>query len=337
MLRRSVSRGNLGAWALAASLATSSMVSYAASAPWTDSSPHRERFVAANGIRLECLDWGGRGPALILIHGLGDNPHVFDDLAGAFTDRFHVIAYARRGHGRSDTKGPYDTATLTEDLRGLMDALGIPKAHLVGWSMGGNEITLMAVKYPTRVARLVYLDAGYDWSDPDFEAAHKAVPTSLLAMPAGAMASLDAYRRYEKTVEFSALDDMGRVEAYLRAGVDIQADGRVKPRMSQAVEDALFASLWANARLDYSAVHSPAMAFYAATTFDPHVPDARRGADALAWEQRYMSPFREKSIERIQRELQNVRIVRVAGTHGSFFLTSRTPVVRAMRHFLDAS
>jgi hypothetical protein len=106
--------------------------------------------------------------------------------------------------------------------------------------------------------------------------------------------------------------------------------------MSQAVEDALFASLWANPRLDYSSVRSPALAFYAAATFDPHVPDARRGGDASAWEQRYMSPFREKSIERVQRELANVRIVRIAGTHGSFFLTSRTQVVSAMRRFLDA-
>jgi len=323
--------------ATAIALVSLSMATYAAPAPWTDSSSHNERFITANGVRLECLDWGGKGPALILIPGLGDNPHIFDDLAVALTDRFHVIAYARRSSGRSETKGPYDTLTLTEDLRGLMNALGISKAHLVGWSLGGNEITEMAVKYPERVARLVYLDAGYDWSDPDFEAAHKALPDSLMETPASAMVSLDAYRLYEKTVEFSTLDDMGRVEAYLREGVVIQADGSVKPRMPQAVEDALFASLWSNPRLDYRAVHSPALAFYAATIYDLHVPDTRRGSDALAWEQRYMSPFREKSIERLQRELANVQIVRIAGTHGSFFLTSRTQVVAAIRRFLGAS
>src|SRR5271165_6426931 len=80
--------------------------------------------VNANGVRLNYLDWGGSGPPLILIHGLGDNPHIFDDLAPAFTDRFRVVAYARRGHGQSEAKAPYDTATLTEDLRGLMDGLG---------------------------------------------------------------------------------------------------------------------------------------------------------------------------------------------------------------------
>jgi pimeloyl-ACP methyl ester carboxylesterase len=102
------------------------------SAVWTDSSNHKNAFVTANGVRLQYLDWGGSGPALILIHGGLDNPHMFDDLAPAFTDRFRVIAYARRGCGRSETKEPYDIGTLTEDLRGLMDGLGIGKAHLAG-------------------------------------------------------------------------------------------------------------------------------------------------------------------------------------------------------------
>ena len=62
-----------------------------------DTSPHTEHVVEVNGVKLEYLDWGGPGEVLILLHGSGDNPHVFDDLAPAFMDRFHVIAYARRG------------------------------------------------------------------------------------------------------------------------------------------------------------------------------------------------------------------------------------------------
>ena len=42
---------------------------------WSDASPHKNGFVTANGIRINYLDWGGSGPTLILIHGLGDNPH----------------------------------------------------------------------------------------------------------------------------------------------------------------------------------------------------------------------------------------------------------------------
>src|SRR5258708_2428656 len=156
-------------------------------AEWSDTAAHKSGFVTANGIRLHYLDWGGLGPALILIHGGLDNAHVFDDLAPAFTGDFRVIAYDLRGHGRSDAKGPFDTTTRTEDLRGLMDSLGIAKAHLAGWSMGGNDITAMAGSHPERVDHIVYLEGAYDWGDPGFAAAFKSVPVDFTP-PASARA-----------------------------------------------------------------------------------------------------------------------------------------------------
>jgi alpha-beta hydrolase superfamily lysophospholipase len=69
---------------------------------WSDFSPHKSGFVTVNGVRLNYLDWGGSGPTLILLHGFGDNPHLYDDFAPAFTDRFRVIAYARRAEGDSE-------------------------------------------------------------------------------------------------------------------------------------------------------------------------------------------------------------------------------------------
>jgi hypothetical protein len=62
--------------------------------------------------------------------------------------------------------------------------------------------------------------------------------------------------------------------------------------------------------------------------------DATRREQGRAWEQKYMAPFRAKSMDRIQRELANVQILRVPGAHDSFFLTSRAQVVTAMRQFL---
>ena len=63
-----------------------------------DPALQKSGFVSANGIRLHCLEWCGSGPALILINGYGDNPHIFDGFAPAFTDHYRVVAYARRGH-----------------------------------------------------------------------------------------------------------------------------------------------------------------------------------------------------------------------------------------------
>src|SRR5262249_19171899 len=133
---------------------------------WSDRSPHTSHFAMVNGVRLHYLDWGGSGPALLLIPGFGDTPHCFDDLAPDLRDRCRVLAYARRGHGRSQAKSPYDTETLTEDLRQLLDHLGLEAVNLAGWSLGGGEITRFAELHPRRVLTLTYLDAALDRGNP---------------------------------------------------------------------------------------------------------------------------------------------------------------------------
>jgi pimeloyl-ACP methyl ester carboxylesterase len=296
-------------------------------------SPPMEGFVAVNGVRLQYLDWGGTGPVVILIHGLADNPHVFDDLAPALIDRFHVIAYARRGSGSSDAIGPYDVDNLTEDLRGLMDALKITRADLVGHSAGGDEITEMAAKHPERVNRMVYLDSGYDWADPDFRVLQGAVPFTFVQRPAAAMSSLDAYRSYQKEAWYRSLDDMQRVEANIRESIIIQPDGSVKPRTSPEVVEQLYSALSNNKPRNYTQVHCPVLAIYPDHVYDVQVGDAEHKSKALAYEQKYWNPFREKSIARIRNELTNVEIARVQGAHNSFFMTDRAEVVGLMRHF----
>lgn len=302
--------------------------------PWSDNSPHKSGFVNANAIRLHYLDWGGSGPVLILIHGYHGNPHVFDDLAPAFTDRFRVVAYARRGQGQSDAKGPYDTTTLAEDLRGLMDGLGIAKAHLAGWSMGGNEITAMAGSHPERVDRIVYLEGAYDWSDPAFAIAFKNVPPVYMTAPAGAMASLNAWCAYQGTIWFPGVREASRFEAYSRGLVAVQPDGTVRPAVSDNALHALATTLLSD-RKDYTKVRARALAIYAGTFLDVHHGDSGQAATNLAWEQRCMAPFRAASIERVRRELANVEIVNVPGTHMDFPFTSREQVVAAMRRFLS--
>jgi pimeloyl-ACP methyl ester carboxylesterase len=304
-------------------------------ATWSDPAAHKSGFVTANGIRLNYLDWGGSGPALILVHGFGADPHIFDDLAPAFTDRFRVIAYARRGHGESDAKGPYDVATLTGDLRGLMDDLGIAKADLAGWSMGGDELTAMAATHPERVDRIVYLDGAYDWADPAFVAAVKAIPRNNF--PLAAMRSLDAYRAYQWTRWFPGVSDPSRFDAFIRDLVVVQPDGTLRDAGNDSGWQALRTTAL-TAHRDYTKVRSPALAIYAASFLRVRgTPTSERFAKNLAWEQKYMVPFRAASIERVRRELPNVEIVNVPGTHFDFFFTSRDRLVAAMRGFLLGS
>jgi pimeloyl-ACP methyl ester carboxylesterase len=304
---------------------------------WSDPSAHKDAFLNANGIRLNYLDWGGSGPDLVLIHGLSQNAHIFDDLAPALTDGFHVIAYTRRGHGRSDAYGPFDTATLTEDLRALMDALGIRKAHLAGWSMGGSEITAMAGSHPERVRSVIYLDAGYDWSEPAGVAELSSAPWKYFAVPPGDLRSFDAFRAHQLALWFPFVHDANQVEAYLRELVIRQPDGSVLPRDRESAMEALYTTLTRD-RKDYTKVHSPALAIYAATMANlQYQKDAAARVAFEEWEKQYVIPFRAASIERIRRELPGVEILKVPGTHNDFIFAARAEVLSAMRRFLSAA
>jgi pimeloyl-ACP methyl ester carboxylesterase len=132
-----------------------------------DGTPHRERRVAIDrGASLQVLDWGGAGKprTMVLLTGLGDNAHVYDQFAFQFTDDFHVIGITRRGFlPSSQPASGYDVATRARDDVAVLDALGIDRAVFVGHSVAGSELTALALDHPARVEALVYLDA-YDLS-----------------------------------------------------------------------------------------------------------------------------------------------------------------------------
>jgi non-heme chloroperoxidase len=117
-------------------------------------------FVHVNGIRLHYLDWGGNGPTLIFLTGMGSSAYIFNKFAPRFTDKFRVLALTRRGQGDSDTpETGYDADTLTEDIRQFLDHLSVEKAILAGHSLAGVELTHFAATHPSRVEKLIYLDA----------------------------------------------------------------------------------------------------------------------------------------------------------------------------------
>jgi pimeloyl-ACP methyl ester carboxylesterase len=121
----------------------------------------------AEGVKLEVLDWGGSGPPVVFLPGLGSTAHTFDEFAPALADRFHVVGVTRRGNGRSSVPATgYALPRQVLDLLHALDGLGLARASLVGHSAAGEEMTLFAAEHPERVERLVYLDAAYDRTDP---------------------------------------------------------------------------------------------------------------------------------------------------------------------------
>lgn len=124
----------------------------------------RDGFARLPGLTLHYVDWGGTGPVLLFLTGLGDSARAFDNLAPHFTDRARVLGLTRRGQGQSDAPASgYDPRTLATDIRAFLDVMKIDKATLVGFSAAGSEMTPFASTYPQRVDKLVYLDAVNDW------------------------------------------------------------------------------------------------------------------------------------------------------------------------------
>ena len=98
----------------------------------------------------------GEGEPLLLIMGLGGDltGWIFQTLE--FSKQYRVIVFDNRGVGRSDAPDtPYSTELMADDAAGLLNALDIDKAHILGLSMGGMIAQELALKYPQRVKSLI--------------------------------------------------------------------------------------------------------------------------------------------------------------------------------------
>ena len=97
----------------------------------------------------------GKGKPFLLISGLGSDLNGWALQIPEFAKKYRVIAFDNRGSGRTDAPDmPYSIRMMAEDTVGLMDALSIEKAHVLGVSMGGYIAQELAIRYPSRVASL---------------------------------------------------------------------------------------------------------------------------------------------------------------------------------------
>ncbi len=98
----------------------------------------------------------GKGEPLVFIDGCNMCHEMLYRHVPIFAKEYKVISYDNRGMGKSDKPDiPYSLELMAKDLAGLMDAIGIEKAHLMGYSMGGRIAEEMALNYPGKVISLV--------------------------------------------------------------------------------------------------------------------------------------------------------------------------------------
>jgi 3-oxoadipate enol-lactonase len=103
----------------------------------------------------------GSGPAVILIHGHGADRRIWGRQAPALVRAgYRVLRYDVRGHGRSSIpQSGYTWDDYSADLKALVDQLAVPRAHVVGLSMGGGIALQFALDHPPRVLSLTLIDS----------------------------------------------------------------------------------------------------------------------------------------------------------------------------------
>ncbi len=113
-----------------------------------------------NGVRIH-YEEAGSGPPVLLIMGLGASLDWWGTLPASLAPRFRVITFDNRGAGRSShPTGRYSIRQMADDALGLMDAVGMDRAHVLGYSMGGMIAQEIAIANPGRVDRLILAATG---------------------------------------------------------------------------------------------------------------------------------------------------------------------------------
>ena len=304
---------------------------------WSDPSPHKVTFVEVEaGVRLEVLDWGGTGEAVVLLAGDGDTAHIFDDFAPKLAKRYHVLGITRRGFGASSQPADgYDLTRLVRDILAVADVLKIRRFSLVGHSIAGDEINRLAQVYPDRVNRLVYLDAAYDRVESERMESTFRLPHPLdrpIGSDLSSPRAVTAYIRRTECPDFP--------EADVRATRIFAPDGHfvraitppaILTKVAAAVQRPSYEKIAAPALAIYAVKKTPQQMFPAYESSDPKMQAALRTIFTSE------SEFQRKQREQFLREMKNGRAIRIIGANHYVFISNREEVLRDVDSFLSGN
>jgi pimeloyl-ACP methyl ester carboxylesterase len=215
-----------------ASSSTTPTTASAPPAPPVTPAPVEGATQQLDGIALHYQTWGAPNAnrTVLLIHGLTANHKAWALLGPHLADAgYFVIAPDLRGRGLSSKPAQgYSVAFHAADLLGLLDALGVGEADVVGHSLGAAIAMYLSAVYPARVRKLVMIDAGGKIPEDTAQAISASVSRLGMNYP-----SLDAFlalmRQLPMITEWSPL-----WEEYFRYDVETRADGAVASRVPKA-------------------------------------------------------------------------------------------------------
>jgi len=119
------------------------------------------QYIMVNGLRLHYLEWNvKKEPVMLLLHGTGDDAHIWQDFASFAANHFKILALDQRGHGKSDWARPasYSCKDYVGDIDAVIKGLKLTKIILIGHSMGALHATSFAAEHPELISYLVHVD-----------------------------------------------------------------------------------------------------------------------------------------------------------------------------------
>jgi len=114
--------------------------------------------VVRGGVEINYLVEGA-GPPVMLVHGVGANLRSWDAIAARLAPRFRVLRLDLRGHGRSSRIETCRLEDFLDDVSAVLDAQGIARTHLVGFSLGGMIAQAFVLAHPQRVDKVAFISA----------------------------------------------------------------------------------------------------------------------------------------------------------------------------------
>ena len=170
-----------------------------------------------NGVSL-FYEEAGEGTPLVFVHEFAGEARSWHLQARFFARRYRTIAYNARGYPPSDVPDEpkaYSQDQATDDIRGLLDALGIRKAHVCGLSMGGYATLHFGLRYPERALSLVVAGAGYGSVPGEREQFRRDVEQTALRFERDGMRAVaEFYTKGPTRVQFKDKDPAGWQEFY---------------------------------------------------------------------------------------------------------------------------
>jgi pimeloyl-ACP methyl ester carboxylesterase len=297
--------------------------------------PPETRFIHLEpGVTLELLDWGGTGEPVLLLAGLGNTAHVYQDFAHHFTTNHRVYGLTRRGYGASSQpKYGYDIPTLANDIKEVIDTLKIDRITLIGHSIAGDEMTAFATAYPDRVEKLVYLDAAYDRSD--FVNLMQKAPYPPQAQPI--MSAADSASSLTVSAYLSNMFGMKYPEAEVQATRTFTKDGKLKGSVTP--DDIGIKIIMGLESPNYQAIQCPTLAVYAVfnhvNELFPNYQDFDPSNKLIAHQaMEVLKPYVLEQIQYFKDHTEGEQVLQFDGADHFIFLTHEREVVSELLKFL---